>query len=366
MQWHSTKLLLALLLVLPYVVLFTAYCWWGEDQKHVSPAIQRSAALAPRTPAAQRRGRHLASYCNSHAHLRTGRQSSRDIMVSRPHRLAWCKIPKVASTSVVQSLLKVLGCENLIEELGISGQHTALRRLMPHLSADEQPPDASTTFMVVRHPFLRLISAYRDKIATKSGKMVMAQFQKFRRLYNMPIISKYRQQEPHDKFYKDVPTFPEFVQYLLETPVEDYNEHWRPYHVICRPCDVPYNVVLKLESLDEDIQTLVFITGFPELAISKTHQSAAVIDEGLELRRASDLQSNQHPENFSTPPMENSERREHRSNDSIELKSDESSALIKNFFSQLTTAQVWALFKKFEIDFEMFLYSIDQFVTVAS
>ncbi|XP_047740994.1 carbohydrate sulfotransferase 13-like [Hyalella azteca] len=341
MRWHSMKLLRALLLVLPYVVLFTAYCGWGDDEEQISsPSTQRSAALAPRTSAAQRRGQYLANYCSSHAHLRTGRQSSPDVLVSRPHRLAWCKIPKVASTSVVQSLLKVLGCENLIEELGISGQHTALRRLMPHLSADEQLPDAGTTFMVVRHPFLRLISAYRDKIATKSGKMAMTQFRKYRRLYNMPIISKYRQQEPHDKFYKDVPTFPEFVQYLLETPVEDYNEHWRPYHVICRPCDVPYNVVLKLESLDEDIQTLVFIAGFPELAISKTHQSAAVIDEGLELRRASDLQSNQHPENFSIPPMENAERLEHRSNDSIELKRDENSALMKIFFSQLTKAQI--------------------------
>ncbi|XP_018008802.1 carbohydrate sulfotransferase 11 [Hyalella azteca] len=363
MQWHSMNLLLALLLALPYVVLFTAYCGWGDDQKHVVPAIQRSTALAPDTPAAQRLGQHLAEYCSSHAHLRTGRQSSPDILVSRAHRLAWCKVPKVASTSVVQSLLKVVGRENLIEELGISRQHTALRRLMPHLSAAEQPPEAGTIFMVVRHPFLRLISAYRDKISTKSVK---TQFNKFLRRYNMPIISKYRQQEPHDEFYKDVPTFPEFVQYLLETPVEDYNEHWLPYHIICRPCDVPYNVVLKLESLDEDMQTLVFITGFPELAIRKTHPSVSSFDEGLELRPISDLQSNQSPENFSITSIEKSESQEHRSNDSIESKNDENSALIKNFFSQLTKAQVLALFKKFEIDFEMFQYTIDQFVAAAS
>jgi hypothetical protein len=62
---------------------------------------------------------------------------------------------------VVQSLLKVLGREELAKMHDVGGQHIALKRLVPHLSADEQLPDAGTTFVVVRHPFLRLISAYR-------------------------------------------------------------------------------------------------------------------------------------------------------------------------------------------------------------
>lgn len=71
------------------------------------------------------------------------------------------QIPKVASTSMVHALLRVLGEEHYVAELEIGRLHTTLRRLMPSPRPDEDLVDF-TSFLVVRHPFQRILSAYRS------------------------------------------------------------------------------------------------------------------------------------------------------------------------------------------------------------
>ena len=52
--------------------------------------------------------------------------------------------------------------------------------------------------------------------------------------------------------YKGIPTFPEFVDYLLSTDVEMYNEHWLPYYLLCTPCHLNYTVIAKTEDIADD------------------------------------------------------------------------------------------------------------------
>ena len=52
--------------------------------------------------------------------------------------------------------------------------------------------------------------------------------------------------------YAMAPTFSEFVSYLLETEVEDYNEHWLPYYLLCTPCHLNYTVIAKTEHIKQD------------------------------------------------------------------------------------------------------------------
>ena len=42
------------------------------------------------------------------------------------------------------------------------------------------------------------------------------------------------------------------MDYLLETVVEDYNEHWLPYYLLCTPCHLNYTVIAKTEDIKED------------------------------------------------------------------------------------------------------------------
>ena len=58
------------------------------------------------------------------------------------------------------------------------------------------------------------------------------------------------------------PTFPQFVAYLLRIPVEQYNDHWRPYWLHCHVCEQEFDVVGKFETIQEDtkyVQGVCFV-----------------------------------------------------------------------------------------------------------
>ena len=52
--------------------------------------------------------------------------------------------------------------------------------------------------------------------------------------------------------YKKAPTFSEFVDFLLSSEVETYNEHWLPYYLLCTPCHLNYTVIAKTEDIEDD------------------------------------------------------------------------------------------------------------------
>lgn len=45
------------------------------------------------------------------------------------------------------------------------------------------------------------------------------------------------------------PTFRQFIQFLLATPVSSYDAHWFPYWLQCTPCSIKYDAVLKMETM---------------------------------------------------------------------------------------------------------------------
>ena len=84
-----------------------------------------------------------------------------------------------------------------------------------------------TTFF--RHPFERLVSCYKDKFETGSKNDYI--FQKF----NPSIIESKTER----------PTFVEFVEYLIRTPIEKYNDHWLPNWIHCQVCTQNYDIIGK-------------------------------------------------------------------------------------------------------------------------
>ena len=54
-------------------------------------------------------------------------------------------------------------------------------------------------------------------------------------------------------------TFPQFIDYLLRIPVEQYNDHWRTYWLHCYVCEQEFDVVGKFETIQEDT---IHIQGF--------------------------------------------------------------------------------------------------------
>lgn len=44
-----------------------------------------------------------------------------------------------------------------------------------------------------------------------------------------------------------VPSFREFLEWLLKQPPNNYDVHWAQYHTHCAVCNVRYNFILKLD-----------------------------------------------------------------------------------------------------------------------
>ena len=185
----------------------------------------------------------------------------------------WCKVPKAASTSWLHAYLTMAHVPQyeIPEVIGISlwlqflirifqdngmGLHAFLREKYPLLSKNlnKQFMPVSLKFLVVRHPFERVISAYMDKLEDYTRDL------KYRggyyyAMYGADIVAKFRQkyQEKFPKnplFMKKEPSFVEFVEFLIETPVSKYDEHWKPQFLLCPPCHLKFDVIVKMETFE--------------------------------------------------------------------------------------------------------------------
>ena len=99
------------------------------------------------------------------------------------------------------------------------------------------------TFTVVRHPFDRVLSAYRDRIL--KGCTYQAKTHIPKMLGSSAV--KYDKKGCVSTF----PTFRQFVEYIITDKGRDA-DHWNRYSVACAPCLVSYDAIVKLETSEED------------------------------------------------------------------------------------------------------------------
>ena len=116
--------------------------------------------------------------------------------------------------------------------------------------------------MFVRDPFTRLLSAYIDKF-TQYNEYT----EPFQRNYGRHIISMYRKNPSSQSFQfgHDV-AFGEFVRYVIDLHEkhQEFDEHWRPFVDLCSPCDIHWDFVGKMETIEEDSRyVLSYMLGDP-------------------------------------------------------------------------------------------------------
>ena len=102
------------------------------------------------------------------------------------------------------------------------------------------------SFLFVRHPFERVLSAYRNKLQDPYNTQ-------FQRAYGSQVLRMLRKNltDVEYKAGKNV-TFSEFVEYIITTHNKQgyagLNEHWNSVHQLCNPCRIKYDFCLLYTS----------------------------------------------------------------------------------------------------------------------
>jgi len=183
-----------------------------------------------------------------------------NIIIDNVHRVLFCAIPKAACSSwkaalalltqkvsnTSRGLLKSIHFPDFMAKIGLHSPRD-LNESRLHTAVENY-----TNILVVRHPFERLLSAYRDKFLTYNKWTKHFQFKYGRKialLYRGDAVTR------ESLLRGDDVTFEEFLRYIVDETVpfiERSNPHWNTYHHLCHPCIIPYNHVIKFETLDED------------------------------------------------------------------------------------------------------------------
>ena len=72
-----------------------------------------------------------------------------------------------------------------------------------------------------------------------------------------------------------IPTFSEFVEYLIDARTKRpfTNRHWKPFHELCKPCQVRYNFIGHLETIRQDAVYLLKKIGLEDAKLVYMHPS---------------------------------------------------------------------------------------------
>ncbi|XP_076029930.1 uncharacterized protein LOC143018454 isoform X3 [Oratosquilla oratoria] len=269
--------------------------------------------------------------------------SRREIILDRKHFLSFCPVFKAASTSWSISLLLLNEAwnENKTMEL-----QPVIRQVFPKISnlAGPMMTEGTTRFIVVRHPFERLVSCYRDKFEDAKKDFYYRRYgetmvRRFRTLPSSISTSQGRTLLRQVKDYvnnprtKDLialrdnpyanplgPTFIEFVKYVVTVRVDD--EHWRPYNLHCSLCYINYDFILRFENMYDE-----------------SHHFITYINQTEKIK-----------------PRWDNPTKDGATN--IDVSSQ--------YFKQLPSYLIKLLIEKYRIDFDLFEYSYDEHLRLAS
>ncbi|CAG0915512.1 unnamed protein product [Notodromas monacha] len=201
------------------------------------------------------RRQHLGERC-AELGLMTTDANPWEFAINPEYHLVYCNVFKAASTSWITVFNQLTGLTEL-DLKSVRKTPVSIMRMIYPRPSNEQLQEAmqdSLSFIVVRDPFERLLSAYRDKFeSAKNGhyKMIGAMMAARKHGYNYALHHG--------------PTFSDFVDYVLSTEHRGHrlDEHWAPYYRFCTPCSLNFTVIAKTETLERDSMFILETVGVP-------------------------------------------------------------------------------------------------------
>lgn len=245
-------------------------------------------------------------------------------------RYSFCGVAKVASSTWRQHNRDLVGPERFdaylhkLEQQGIGNSwyskvsyHFAP---LPKNMSIQEAGQQLLTFVFVRHPFARLVSAYTDKMENKPGtKMTYWIIEKYRKkaiaagggqvVVGQPVMTD---------LPKDYPTPLEFSLHVLADAekygIENINPHWQSQWGCCPFCTLEFDIIGHLETFQTDMDFVTDAMNWHGILQEDRHENSAL-----------------------------------SSRNDGELK-------MREFFSQLPKNITWKLYQLYALDFAMFGY----------
>ncbi|XP_033209058.1 carbohydrate sulfotransferase 10-like [Belonocnema kinseyi] len=210
----------------------------------------------------QERVNKLEELCDIHGNPKRLETVISKMIINVEHGISWCPIYKSASSTWMKHFASLKGIltketKELVEQNLVQISTLVHKAYENELNTNATIEKLSITkkFLVVRHPFERLLSAYRDKLEHMEGR------EYYYRRFGRHITYKYRQNKKENDTRLE-PLFVEFLEFIAKEKY--FDEHWVPYYETCMPCDIKYDYILKLESLNEEISFLLLETGLQD------------------------------------------------------------------------------------------------------
>ncbi|MEQ2217548.1 Carbohydrate sulfotransferase 10 [Xenoophorus captivus] len=194
------------------------------------------------------------------------------IFVCDKRSILFCQTPKVGNTQWKKVLIVLNGGFPSVEEIPENLVHDHEKNGLPRLSSFSpqeitQRLNAYFKFFIVRDPFERLISAFKDKFVKNP------RFEPWYKHDIAPaIIRKYRRIH-RDNLAASGLHFEDFVRYLgdaegrrrMDRQFGEHIIHWVTYAELCAPCEINYSVVGHHETLEHDAAYILRAAGIDQL-----------------------------------------------------------------------------------------------------
>ena len=162
------------------------------------------------------------------------------ILIDDANRMLFCDVPKTGS-----SFFKMLWLNytrgiyeyNRVHDRGVLRKYN-LRYLDTYNRTEVQIRLKSYfKFMVVRHPLVRILSAYRDKLENANPFYPAVLGRTIERQYGHVPAGKSKGRNV---------TFKQMVHYIIDHG--PYDHHWTPISLLCNACEIEYDYVARLET----------------------------------------------------------------------------------------------------------------------
>ena len=181
-----------------------------------------------------------------------------------PKKVLFCAVPKIGSSTMNRHFLVINGYKTS-DELGPKRPPPKVLALVNKLRNLNETKQISRlesyySFTIVRNPLERLVSGYKDKLEHESSFW----YQKLQhRILDLFRHDEFKAWESKNKSYELRPSFHEFIQYFISTPLVRLDHHFRPFTDVCFPCTLKYDFYVSFKSFDNDIKVLFHHLGLP-------------------------------------------------------------------------------------------------------